>query len=917
MLQERKHPLSPDGDKDKEPLLVSLFDQGHDVLASLRHLQLKPQPCYRDPMLEPVNLYHKVGHGKLDMYVISPAKDSREVREFMAKWTTQDSKIFCSFTKRGGEFQLPLCNKVSICALLVWQPANPEDNITRLLFPGSTPQHKIFEGLDRLKNLEFMKHPVCSARTLSPSSSSVGLNIRTISKPKVPATVDKIMENEDKKIEAVKQPIMKPPIGQVEKPQPKPTPPASRASSKQKPAEKPKEKPKTEVEVKSEKPETAKTEKAKTEKVEKTEAVQKTEKPKEKLKRPITKQPERKKPPQTIGGEKKDSLKSSPTTPKKIAENKITESKVSETKTEAPSKPEVKSRASSRTKPSPSATPAKSTKEANNRKVLEQKKEATKRVPLAKKDEAKKPEKPATSRKSVPSPSRAEKQQLSPVKGPRPVTRPNAKKPIKSEKDAVTESVVSTPSTVDIELAKAKEDLAEKETKVEEAKVEEVADATDLPSLSKDEEDEILVVEKIEIEGADKDKPEESIAVHIRNSREDIADGEEIKEEVNVDHQTDEKKELMKTSDITIPDTDSKQLSDEVQDITKDAPDTSKSRIEFLATEDASLTKEPVTDKLTPKEKDAKEKSTDVGDVKQTDESQPDEKFSTTVESGATTAPTLPEDERIPLDEIKEQVEEKHVKEETKEKEVSAVPRPEQPTSLPQVPVIHGTPFDQRVHLLKDIVKTPDEVADLPMHEEADGGIFGVDDQGPLCKELHKSKDDLLNIPAKKPSEKKEDEEVKLAKDENEKEDATKDLKEDDALLAGKAAPSTLGDTDEKEIKPAEKDAVQKASDTLAKQDSGLEQDIEDEGIKELEPIDNELAKSSAVPLMSQEEEEVLEEDKDRETEKEKLLRKETEKEVEEVGEKADKEKPVEKDIAEIVEKEGDQEKEPITKGEK
>ena len=51
----------------------------------------------------------------------------------------------------------------SICALLVWFPDNPDDTITRLLFPGSTPQHKVIRGLDKLKDLEFMQKPVCSS----------------------------------------------------------------------------------------------------------------------------------------------------------------------------------------------------------------------------------------------------------------------------------------------------------------------------------------------------------------------------------------------------------------------------------------------------------------------------------------------------------------------------------------------------------------------------------------------------------------------------------------------------------------------------------------------------------------------------------------------------------------------------------
>ena len=66
----------------------------------------------------------------------------------------------------GKELWLPLANLVSICALLVWLPDNPNDPITRLLFPGSTPQNKVLRGLDKLKDLEFMQKPVCASRSV-------------------------------------------------------------------------------------------------------------------------------------------------------------------------------------------------------------------------------------------------------------------------------------------------------------------------------------------------------------------------------------------------------------------------------------------------------------------------------------------------------------------------------------------------------------------------------------------------------------------------------------------------------------------------------------------------------------------------------------------------------------------------------
>ena len=120
------------------------------MIENLRILNLKPQICFRDNICDPINLYHKVGHGKLDMYVLNPSKESREVKEFLSRWsgdTGQLGSMKAGINVDGKELWLPIANLVSICALLIWQPANPNDTITRLLFPGSTPQNKILAVL--------------------------------------------------------------------------------------------------------------------------------------------------------------------------------------------------------------------------------------------------------------------------------------------------------------------------------------------------------------------------------------------------------------------------------------------------------------------------------------------------------------------------------------------------------------------------------------------------------------------------------------------------------------------------------------------------------------------------------------------------------------------------------------------------
>merc|ERR1712226_1532002 len=162
-------------EEEKDKLLVNVIHEGNSMIENLRILNLKPQICFRDNICDPINLYHKVGHGKLDMYVLNPSKESREVKEFLSRWSEdlgQLGSMKAGINVDGKEVWLPIANLVSICALLVWQPANPNDTITRLLFPGSTPQNKIFKGLEKLKKLECLKQPVCSPSSLQETKTN-------------------------------------------------------------------------------------------------------------------------------------------------------------------------------------------------------------------------------------------------------------------------------------------------------------------------------------------------------------------------------------------------------------------------------------------------------------------------------------------------------------------------------------------------------------------------------------------------------------------------------------------------------------------------------------------------------------------------------------------------------------------------
>ncbi|XP_025897264.1 microtubule-associated protein 1S [Nothoprocta perdicaria] len=134
-------------------------DEAALALRYLDKLGIRPNPLARDssPRVEPTVLFQKMGVGRLDMYVLNPVKGTKELEFLMQHWSGN------SYPK---EQDLPLQCLTSICALLVWHPVSPSEKIIRVLFPGCTPQTHILEGLEKVKHLEFLKHPVVTKNDL-------------------------------------------------------------------------------------------------------------------------------------------------------------------------------------------------------------------------------------------------------------------------------------------------------------------------------------------------------------------------------------------------------------------------------------------------------------------------------------------------------------------------------------------------------------------------------------------------------------------------------------------------------------------------------------------------------------------------------------------------------------------------------
>ena len=171
----------PNGDSDgsNQSLLVSLIDEGNKMVANLKSIGQSPHPCVgqlKGQELLPLTLYHKVGHGTLEMYVLNPLQDSKEMKEFLSQWSKQVDNFTSTKSKVGGkEVGIPLPNAVSVSALLVWTPSDPSENFTRILLPGNAPQSKLFEGLDKLKAMGMFQHETCCQNNLNaPSKPGAG-----------------------------------------------------------------------------------------------------------------------------------------------------------------------------------------------------------------------------------------------------------------------------------------------------------------------------------------------------------------------------------------------------------------------------------------------------------------------------------------------------------------------------------------------------------------------------------------------------------------------------------------------------------------------------------------------------------------------------------------------------------------------
>jgi len=123
-----------------ESLLLSISEVSTSAVECLAKCNILCAPCAAKLPLQPVNLYHKIGFGSLDMYILNPISDSKDLKEFLAGWG-KTSKPHAS----------RLNDLVSVSTVVAFRPEIRSDHPVRMLFPGSSPVIKLYEGLERLK----------------------------------------------------------------------------------------------------------------------------------------------------------------------------------------------------------------------------------------------------------------------------------------------------------------------------------------------------------------------------------------------------------------------------------------------------------------------------------------------------------------------------------------------------------------------------------------------------------------------------------------------------------------------------------------------------------------------------------------------------------------------------------------------
>ncbi|GCC24985.1 hypothetical protein chiPu_0003388 [Chiloscyllium punctatum] len=420
------------------------------TLQYLNKLSIKPEPLYRTVgnVIDPVILFQKMGVGRLEMYILNPVKGSKELQFFMQHWSSNNKAKTGLVLPNGKEAEISFPYLTSISSLIVWHPANPTEKIVRALFPGNAPQYNILDGLEKLKDLDFLKHPVVTQKELS-----IGLAV-----PNVKQTKMKQRSDSKESLKSNSKPPAAKGVKKEETPEvAKPTAVSQQEAVKEKlqkveKKEKPpvkKEKTRTESQSKAEEKETkAKEDTAKQELEEKTvrdDKLKAENKPKPVREKIVKKEVKAKKPEDKKKEEKevkKESVKSEAKEDKAVTKKEKVIKKEEKPKKEEIKKEEIKKEAKKDIKKEvkKKETPVKEVKKEEKKEVKRNDKDVKKDLKKPAK-ETKKPI-PATETKKVPTKPKVERKTEPIKKEDSTPSKPKEKgKPKPSKKETKMETV--------------------------------------------------------------------------------------------------------------------------------------------------------------------------------------------------------------------------------------------------------------------------------------------------------------------------------------------------------------------------------------------------------------------------------------------------------------------------------------------
>ena len=136
--------LTNQSELSEHNLEVNLIKNGQNLLRKIDKADfLQPKPLFRphdlNKQFEPIELYHRIAFGTLNLYILNPLQDSKLLTEFLTQFNEQNRELFSNVRMQSSGNVLKnlqpisLSNLTSIALVLAWLPADLDEKIGELL----------------------------------------------------------------------------------------------------------------------------------------------------------------------------------------------------------------------------------------------------------------------------------------------------------------------------------------------------------------------------------------------------------------------------------------------------------------------------------------------------------------------------------------------------------------------------------------------------------------------------------------------------------------------------------------------------------------------------------------------------------------------------------------------------------------